>query len=238
MAQEFVLCLLIMLARREVPKTLRGTPLAARSNSSNSLRITSLAAPRSLTPVESHPYPKNRGGPPLPFSLFDLPSPLTSLECAVPRFGLLSPLECAVAKMRLRNSFRMRSSEKKWGEGGTSFRFPISSFAFRITNQELLAGLAQSTLTQNPSRGCLPNFQFRFSSFQSGGSALFQVAFPAVAIGHRHAPAHKTRGGKQQQEHGLVDRALAAFGAGLHVARTHRAALAEGRRYGAQATKE
>lgn len=31
------------------------------------------------------------------FSLFRFPSPLTSLECAVPRFGLLSPLECAVA---------------------------------------------------------------------------------------------------------------------------------------------
>ena len=48
-----------------------------------------------------------------------LASPVTSLECAVPRFRLLSPLECAVAKTRPRNSFRMRSYEKK-GRGGTS----------------------------------------------------------------------------------------------------------------------
>ena len=43
-----------------------------------------------------------------------LATPLvTSLECAVPRFRLLSPLECAVAKTCLHNSFRMRSYEKK-----------------------------------------------------------------------------------------------------------------------------
>jgi len=43
--------------------------------------------------------------------------PLSSLECAVPRFRALSALECAVTKTRLRNSFRMRSSEKGGGEG-------------------------------------------------------------------------------------------------------------------------
>src|SRR5579864_2326878 len=43
---------------------------------------------------------------------------LTPLECAVPRFRALSPLECADPKMHCRNPFRMRSSEKRWGEGG------------------------------------------------------------------------------------------------------------------------
>ena len=43
--------------------------------------------------------------------------PVSSLECAVPRFRALSALECAVTKTRLRNSFRMRSSEKMWGGG-------------------------------------------------------------------------------------------------------------------------
>lgn len=48
---------------------------------------------------------------------------LTSLECAVPRLRLLTLLECAVAKNRPRNPFRMRSSEKKRGEGGPPYRF-------------------------------------------------------------------------------------------------------------------
>src|SRR5215471_12804330 len=43
--------------------------------------------------------------------------PVTPLECAVPRSRALTPLECAVTKTRPRKSFRMRSSEKKWGGG-------------------------------------------------------------------------------------------------------------------------
>jgi len=42
---------------------------------------------------------------------------LSSLECAVPRFRVLSPLECADPKTPRRNPFRMRSSEKRWGVG-------------------------------------------------------------------------------------------------------------------------
>src|SRR5215472_11155425 len=48
----------------------------------------------------------------LRFSSFQSISPL---ECAVTRFRLLTPLECAVTKTRSRKSFRMRSSEKRWG---------------------------------------------------------------------------------------------------------------------------
>ena len=40
---------------------------------------------------------------------------LSSLECAVPRFGVLSPLECADPKMPCCNPFRMRSYKKRWG---------------------------------------------------------------------------------------------------------------------------
>lgn len=45
---------------------------------------------------------------------------LSSLECAVPRPRLLSLLECAVAKTRPRNSFRMSSSKKRGGGGSIS----------------------------------------------------------------------------------------------------------------------
>ena len=54
--------------------------------------------------------------------------PLTPLECAVTRSRALSSLECAVTKTRPRKCFRMRSYEKRWGEGGTSSDFPISNF--------------------------------------------------------------------------------------------------------------
>src|SRR5215467_2293235 len=51
------------------------------------------------------------------FQLATFQRSLSPLECAVPRFRLLTPLECAVTKTRSPKSFRMRSSEKKWGEG-------------------------------------------------------------------------------------------------------------------------
>jgi len=41
----------------------------------------------------------------------------TPLECADPQFRALTLLECAVAKMPSRKSFRMRRSEKRWGGG-------------------------------------------------------------------------------------------------------------------------
>lgn len=68
--------------------------------------------------------------------------------------------------------------------------------------------------------------------------ALFQVALSAVTVGQRHANAHESRGGQQQQKHAFVDRALPCFRARGNVARTHRAALAESRRRSAQAAKE
>src|SRR5215469_11155457 len=64
-----------------------------------------------------------------PFSLFHFPVPLSSLQCAVPRFRALTLLECAVTKTASRKSFRMRRSEKRWGGGGTHFSifsFPIA----------------------------------------------------------------------------------------------------------------
>src|SRR5215472_7174791 len=59
--------------------------------------------------------PANRPKPTLPSCIRSEVSPL---ECAVPRFRLLTPLECAVTKTRVCKSFRMRSSEKRWGGGG------------------------------------------------------------------------------------------------------------------------
>src|SRR5215472_15606459 len=44
---------------------------------------------------------------------------LSPLRCALPQFRPLTLLECAVPKMRPCKSFRMRSYEKRWGEGAT-----------------------------------------------------------------------------------------------------------------------
>ena len=41
----------------------------------------------------------------------------SSLECALPQFCTLTPLECAVTKTGSSKLFRMRSYEKKWGRG-------------------------------------------------------------------------------------------------------------------------
>ena len=53
---------------------------------------------------------------------------LTLLECAVTRFRAVTPLECALTKTAPCKSFRMRSSEKRWGEGGRPF-IPIRSYS-------------------------------------------------------------------------------------------------------------
>src|SRR5215472_5358523 len=45
----------------------------------------------------------------------DLNVHLSLLKCAVTQNATLSPLECAVTKIRSGKSFRMRSSEKRWG---------------------------------------------------------------------------------------------------------------------------
>src|SRR5215467_11818273 len=45
---------------------------------------------------------------------------LSALQCAVPHNRALTPLECAVPKTRSSKSFRMRSYEKRWGEGYAS----------------------------------------------------------------------------------------------------------------------
>ncbi len=57
---------------------------------------------------------------------------LTLLECAVPGFRVLSPLECAVTKRASYKSFRMRSYKKRWGGGSPpNFDFLFSSFTCR-----------------------------------------------------------------------------------------------------------
>jgi hypothetical protein len=53
-----------------------------------------------------------------------LPS-LTPLECAVPRFRVVSSLECADPKMPRCNSFRMRSYKKSGGRGSLFLRSPL-----------------------------------------------------------------------------------------------------------------
>ena len=55
------------------------------------------------------------GGARLKSTFCVLPFLLSPLECAVPRSRMLSALECAVTRTRSCNSFRMRSSEKRWG---------------------------------------------------------------------------------------------------------------------------
>src|SRR5579859_1501765 len=72
-----------MLARHAAFKDLDATFLTTRCDFSNSLRITSLEHPCSLTPIESHPYQKHRGSPgfspkpPVFRTFFQVPYPLT-----------------------------------------------------------------------------------------------------------------------------------------------------------------
>src|SRR5579859_11825 len=72
-----------MLARHAAFKSLDATFLTTRCDFSNSLRITSLAHPYSLTPIESHPYQKHQGSPgfsrkpPVFRTFFQVPYPLT-----------------------------------------------------------------------------------------------------------------------------------------------------------------
>src|SRR5215472_12646399 len=77
-------------------------------------------------------FTMGRGGRSLNVQTFQLATfqrSLSPLECAVPRFRLLTPLECAVTKTRSPKSFRMRSSEKKWGGRGSfeSILLPLAT---------------------------------------------------------------------------------------------------------------
>src|SRR5215472_8326818 len=54
---------------------------------------------------------------------------ISLLECAVPRFLPPTPLECALTKMGSCKSFRMRSFEKRWGEGPSYPRTPAKPAA-------------------------------------------------------------------------------------------------------------
>ena len=71
------------------------------------------------------PEPRRREGVSRPK---DLSANVSALECAVPQNRVLTPLECALTKTRLRNPFRMRSYEKRWGEGYTLRLFPRPYF--------------------------------------------------------------------------------------------------------------
>jgi len=123
----------------------------------NPFQITSLAAPRFLTPSKSHRYEKTRGaGGSRCLPIADLCSLisglyLTPLECAVPRVSPVSRLECAVTKTGLRKSFRMRSCKKKWGGGGRFWLTrlaPVASLLLPL----LPAGFAQQRAPE-PSGG-------------------------------------------------------------------------------------
>ena len=139
---------------------------------------------------------------------------------------------------------------------------PVASFCFQaLTHCPICNSFAFITLQQYPGVGTTAtrdDLKFHFNSpaprllrasrgaiaccwrfyRRTGWSALFQVALPAVAVGHRHASAHEHCGGNQQKKDGFVDRALAALGAGLDIARTHRATLAESRRRHTQSAKK
>ena len=98
---RIALCLPLMCARHAVSKNPRATFLAARGNSSNSLRITSLADPHPLTPIESHPYEKHRGGGYLPHQS----QIAKSRVCHRSEKSPVSPIIATLPKMPFRKSF-------------------------------------------------------------------------------------------------------------------------------------
>src|SRR5215472_15226044 len=90
------------------------------------------------------------------FSIFLSFLPLSLLECAVTRFPPLTLLECAVTKTPSRKSFRMRSCEKRWGEGDHVFPVRRSYFfknrRSRITAHKCSRG-DSSLFHQSPVKG-------------------------------------------------------------------------------------
>ena len=138
MAQEFALCLALMPARHALPPPTKDRrPSILFSSTSKSFSAHGVHHRNTLnsflfmglrtTFITTAGW---RGSTTGHFKYHLNSTLLTSLECAVPRSGLLSPLECAVAKTRPRNSFRMRTSEKN---GGRGYLFPI--FDFRVSTR-------------------------------------------------------------------------------------------------------
>src|SRR5215813_8101317 len=79
-----------------------------------------------LTPLESaveHPMKDASPACPEPRRREEASRPkglsltVSALECAVTENRALSSLECTLTKTRPYNSFKMRSYEKRWGEG-------------------------------------------------------------------------------------------------------------------------
>src|SRR5215469_17098439 len=86
------------------------TPLHSRSSQLLSLQLIPHSLPK--TPGGGELIPLSSDNNP---SQFTPPESLTSLECAVLRFQVLTALECAVTKTGPPKSFGMRSCKKKGG---------------------------------------------------------------------------------------------------------------------------
>src|SRR5438046_3496195 len=118
-----------------------------------------------------------------------------------------------------------------------TYKTPAQLFILKNLRQMLIA-LECAVTKIRGGRAQLLVLEFRISNFEFLASALFQITFPAVAVGQRQAPAHEPGSRQQEQQNSLVDRSLSALGAGLHVARTQGASLAERGRHRAQPAQE
>ncbi len=137
----------------------------------NCPRFATDSEPLSFQPITNCPICKSfalitiqqcRGwvGPPF-FHRTPLP-PISSLECAVPRFRALSPLECADAKTRPYKPFRMRSYEKTGGRGvyashPSSLRFLCSLCASVLSLFFPSAKVQLSNLPKLKCGSCIPH---------------------------------------------------------------------------------
>ncbi len=127
-----------------------------------------------------------------------LPTRVSSLECAVPRFRTLSPLECADPKTPPYNPFRMRSSEKRWGGGGpligtllsrngvTLFALSLFSITYELPNLQLLCFDNDPTVP-----GVVGVFTEISSRGPSEGACVYsrqaaRVSVSVVSVGRRH----------------------------------------------------
>src|SRR5215472_5503823 len=147
-------------------------------------------APRVCTPSHGFQSVPPVSSQRLPLSLFHQSlvtnhQSLSPVESAVPRFPVLTPLECAVTKTRLRNPFRMRSYEKRWGGGSVLPLHPFSSLVAALSSAHSVNSALRKTFSHIPASPLTEQCPVaRLRSFTSCTSSTSFTSFLAT----RHSP--------------------------------------------------
>src|SRR5579859_508378 len=176
--------------------------------------------------------------------------PLSSLECAVPRFRALSALKCAVTKTRSRNSFRMRSYEKRWGGGSECSLIPNGPAGAAFVVTALQPPIAQQNRFHARNHNRLGLFNRIAGALEEGNRVRRNAALDAQRVRlqlmmnarevygvlHVHAKIHNVEHHlhDRSDDHGATRRAQGKKGLAIlqHDGGNHRRKRAAARRNG------